>query len=949
MKRYLKYLLSLLILVLVLGVLKIPSDAAEGNGASGNDVINNKPATELQSGSISKNKTGWIFYITDSTHHTKTPIYFVPYMRPSGNLDTTYVHARDHDRSSVVECPFTLKELIADYTGGAVQWNSPAFQITGISVGSGNDLKSHFLSYPNGDITKDQYIMNFVTALFDNGNPQGSVRQDILDNYEDRYLIVEAVMWQGRKASDSKNYLVSVPYWWQAFSPTGDTSKFGSSTARRQFAHSMYIPETWGILKGESPNWNGLEAVDALMNPTCGFGIMMFRFSGTPEEEETPQPPSITVTNTNDYLRANELNYVFADIKTDSSAMREADTYDDATFGINAELESIWKKHVGADDRNQAIKDGKWYIEETITSDIVNKLGLSNGLFYRSEAGAYFKPSDAVGLKTVIKGSGMQYAGYGYNLTRTVFNDNMVISSFSTRGDNQSMKSYVKDTLKFDVGHDGVKSNIVMTDNTEGQTSDTAQDKYTFVGKVTEYYEHNDKIHHSAEYEDEYGWTANGTWGVTGQKKVKDEWDEPNWNSYTADYTTDTKQHDVTHGLYKYTPYNITTVPNTSAGNLLLATGHIGQAYSKVSFASQQSGVLKIYPEVKYEMWYIGSTETWSTPQKKDIYVMGEKQRSCKPAIIHGYNVYIPGGSMKGQTIVDSPLTGTLANDFSNSWSADGSYQSEYEVCSQGSGFETATTNAPKIDFASFGLDLSESSINGFTPKGTWESASPLDSHMNFVFAVLGNVDSEVKMRRYNQSNQPQGQEYDMSFDISDNTISSTTKQQIKIVFENGSVTTGKTEVISAIASAYGVSSSEATTIWNNSGIEQQLREMMETSASSNNNSGNVVETPDNWYDETSECLTITVCKTTVTFGKILLSDKHDYGSSTSQSETSITSVGNGGYQCRYFYSLKFISDSINVDGFNLDVSGTKYLIHDNEIKGARFLVSNSTTSNMRK
>lgn len=945
MRKYLRYILGILILVLTISFVPSISTVAgtDVNGDSGDDG-GKTPASNLKPGSISQHKSGVLCYITSGHMYTISDVVFIPYSQIPNykTVSTDYLRARDFTGDSRVERkPYTLKEVIKSYSG--IEWNVPPFSVTS-GTGIGSSLKSHLLEAPDPSQPEETYALYFIARVF------GKDMLDIMKaDPDDYYLIFETVIWHGENSTDTYNYMATSPHTWNAFGIS--PSRFGYSTDAMNVPHSMYLPETWYIMEAVSPKFGHTEDVQTLMTPTNGFGMMMVKIDAPEEEQQTPQPPTISTSTTDDYLRANELNYIFADMEKDSKAMREENIYADY---MDLGLESYWKKHTGGDYRNNKVKDGKWYIVESITSDLVSHMGgVGNALYYRSGAGDYFTPSNAVGLKTVDVGSAggskPQYPGYGYNLVRSLWGDNLVISSFSSRGDNQAMKSWAQSVLKYEVGHDGKKTTVSNMTNQEIKVPVDKSASYTFTGEITEQYQYNDKIHHSAEYEDEYGLKADGTYGVTGKKKVKDAWDEDNWIDKEEKYNPITISKSLTHGLYKYLPYDITTVPNTSAGNLLLATGHIGQAYSKVSFASQQSGVLKIYPEVKYEMWYIGSTETWSTPQKKDIYVMGEKQRSCKPAIVHGYNVYIPGGSMKGQTIVDSPLTGTLANDFSSSWSADGSYQSEYEVCSQGSGFETATTNAPKIDFASFGLDLSESSINGFTPKGTWESASPLDSHMNFVFAVLGNVDSEVKMRRYNQSNQPQGQEYDMSFDISDNTISSTTKQQIKIVFENGSVTTGKTEVINAIASAYGVSTSEATTIWNNSGIENQLREMMETSASANNNSGNVVETSDNWYDETSECLTITVCKTTVTFGKILLSDKHDYGSSTSQSETNITSVGNGGYQCRYFYSLKFTSDSINVDGFNLDVSGTKYLIHDNEIKGARFLVSNSTTSNMRK
>ena len=945
MRKYLRYILGILALVLVISCTPSINTSAGSkvNGDSGDDG-GKTPASELKAGSISQHKSGVLCYITSGHMYTISKVVFIPYSQIPNykTIGTDMLRARDFTGdASILKYPKTLKQVIKDYSG--IDWNVPPFSITS-GTGIGSSLKSHLLEVPNPSNPDITYAKYFILSVFG---------QEMLDkmqaNPDDYYLIFETVIWHGKQATDERNFAVTTPHVWNVFE--NRPSRFGYSTDAMNVPHSMYLPETWYIMEAVTPNFGHTEDVGELASPIKGFGMMMVKIDAPEEEQQTPQPPTISTSTTDDYLRANELNYIFADMEKDSKAMREENIYADY---MDLGLESYWKKHTGGDYRNNKVKDGKWYILESITSDLVSLMGgVGNALYYRSGAGAYFTPSNAVGLKTVdigsAGGSKPQYPGYGYNLTRSLWGDNLVISSFSSRGDNQVMKSWAQSVLKYEVGHDGKKTVVSNMTNQEVKIPVDKSASYVFTGKITEQYQYNDKIYHAAEYDDEYGLMANGKYGVTGKKKVRDAWYEDNWVNREEEYQPVTITRNLTHGLYKYLPFDITTVPNASAGNRLLATGHIGQAYSKVSFATQQAGVLKIYPEVKYEMWYMGGTETWSTPQKTNIYVMGEKQRSCKPAIIHGYNVYIQGGQMRGQTIVDSPLTGTLANDFSNSWSADGSFQSEYEVCTQGSGFETATTNAPKIDFASFGLDLNESSINGFTPKGTWESASPLDSHMGFVFAVLGNVDSEVKMRRYNQSNRSQGQEYDMSFDISDNIISSTTKQQIKIVFENGAVTTGKTEVINAIASAYGVSTSEATTIWNNSGIENQLREMMETSASANNNSGNVVETPDNWYDETSECLTITVCKTTVTFGKILLSDKHDYGSSTSQSETNITSVGNGGYQCRYFYSLKFTSDSINVDGFNLDVSGTKYLIHDNEIKGARFLVSNSTTSNMRK
>lgn len=618
MKRYLKYFLSLFALILILsGVPMIGAQATEVNGGSGADG-NKTPSTSLGAGSLSQYKSGILCYITSGHMNTLTKVVFIPYSQiPNySTLTTNNLRARDFTGDSSIEkYPRTLQQVIKGYSG--IDWNTPPYTVSQ-GTGSGNAFKAHFLTVPDPSQPNTTYAHRFIADVFGIDK-----LMEMEANPDDYYLILETVTWHGEHKDSVMNKAATAPHVWNAFGT--DPSRWGYSVDAKNVPHSMYLTDTWYIMEKVTPKWGQCEAVDDLMSPIHGWGIIMVKLPSddTPTPVVPETPPVITVTNTHDYLRSNELNYIFPDIKKDSSAMRAEDTYDDADFGINAEVTSIWQKHTGSDDRNDKIKDSRWYIQESISSDIVNKLGLSNGLFYRNGAGAYFNPSNAVNLKTVSVGSGTQYAGYGYNLTRSVFGDNLVVSDFTSRGDNQAMKSYVKDVLKFAIGHDGVSSNIVMTENTEGQTSSTAKDIYTFTGKVTEYYEHNDKIHHDAEYEDEYGIDkTTGKTIVTGQKKVKDEWWEDNWNSYTEDHTAETRTHEVTHGLFKYTPYTTTTARNTKAGNLLLATGHVGQAYSKVSFASQLSGTLSIYPEVKYEMWYTPSSETWSTPQLKSIYVM---------------------------------------------------------------------------------------------------------------------------------------------------------------------------------------------------------------------------------------------------------------------------------------------------------------------------------------
>lgn len=66
-------------------------------------------------------------------------------------------------------------------------------------------------------------------------------------------------------------------------------------------------------------------------------------------------------------------------------------------------------------------------------------------------------------------------------------------------------------------------------------------------------------------------------------------------------------------------------------------------------------------------------------------------------------------------------------------------------------------------------------------------------------------------------------------------------------------------------------------------------------------------------------------------------------------SATSFNNLGTTGYQCRFYFSLGFINSSISVDGQTFDLSDKIYLIDEDEILGARFLISNTTTNNWRK
>lgn len=447
---------------------------------------------------------------------------------------------------------------------------------------------------------------------------------------EDQYLMIESFSWSGIYSGSSYvgDVVGSALGWVRAreslgLSKSGNETRYSLGILPNSICFDipvLGVPAAHDIFEKHS--------YDEIKS--AGFGIVSV-WAGELLDKKPEEPPTITPPTTDDYLKANELNWVFPDFKPDSNDMRTADTYTDK---YNMTPTSVWKKHPDGDGMEDGVKytfsddkiyEGKWYIIETITSSIKTKIGLTNALLYRSGAGLYFNSNDAENLKTINCGedgtadSADRYPGYGYDLTRTTFGDNIVISEFTTRGDNQSMKNHFKNELKFAVGHDGVKSNIIMTDNVEGKANNSLSDTHSFEAKVTEYYKRKPWTWVEATYKTD----ANGN--TTTEVDVAAHWDPPaadaQWEEKTVEYKQSGISYPVNHGLFKYTPYDIKTAETGKAGTILHTQGGMGGSYPKVIWASQLMSVLKIYPEVKYEGYYVAGGGVWSDPVKKDIYV----------------------------------------------------------------------------------------------------------------------------------------------------------------------------------------------------------------------------------------------------------------------------------------------------------------------------------------
>lgn len=921
MKRFFKTLLLVLVISLSIGVLVFAGEAGNGDDTSEGKV---DPHSSVSG--YSKYRSGYLIYITDAAGTPVSSVRLVPFSGlPASSVNKQGLRTR------------VTGDLYTDFYDGTIAtatnggYNKPPLDVTtGATFGA---------SFKNWLITKDATGVANVFTLINNlfGSSYSTSFKD-----EDYYLCIEAVAWVGIKSSANPTMVAGTTKTLnEIFSAAGST--YLANTRQCRLPHAGYLVEAWAGCSVPTIHEGKKESIEDLTADCNGYGIIMVTSSEIEPTTQEPEPPA--QVDSDDYIKANELNFIFSDFIPSTTAGRSSEHYSSVNDGKNkVDMNNTANWYVVDTEgiyRNCRLKDDKWFVSESISSDIVNFYGKGNALFYRSTAGSWKKPTEAKEFGT---SSSYQYPGYGYLISRPLWGDDLVVCDY--RGNGKTYESYITNILKYQLGHNGGLTGVSAGTNIESKISTKKSDSYTFQGNAVEEYEYNDKIHHDAVYENQLN-------SATGQYEpvcVQEAYDEDNWVSKTADITQKSPassiSYSVSHALYKYVPYDIGVVPNDFAGEATYVGGHIANATTKAVFVSQFNETLSMYPEVKYSMYVQEQKEEWAEPSKVDVYCMGEKERSCLPASMHGYRVYFSqGGHLSGKTIVDVPLTGTDAYEFKTKF-GDKS-QEIMPVSAQGSGFETVSTNFGIIDVTSFTLDLYDGDINGFNPHETWTTGNPQDSHDTFTNAILNNIDAEIQMKRYTSVlSEPFGKTYDMSFDYTKN-ISGTTKKQIRIEYANGRITKGKAEVLSEIASAYGVTIEEAENIFNNWGLEVQLDRMLESSKDANNSSGVSGVTSNRWYDESSVCFAITVCNSKITIGNIIFSDKNDYGSSTSQNEYDLSSVGKNGVQARFYFTLKFIDTSLSVDGFDFDISNKMTLVDNDEIKGARFLISDATTHDL--
>lgn len=892
-----------------------------GNGESENEGAIDGNASIS---GFSKLRSGYMIYITDASGTPVSEIKMVPFASAPSNGVVNVLATRVTN----TPCTITYNGTISTATNGKFN-QAPLDVTTGATYGSA--MKSWL-------ITSDEFgnanVYTLIKNLFGDG-------YEIAFRDNDYYLCVEAVIWCGIQSSSTPVMIMgSVKTLNEMFNIAG--SSYLANTRMCRLPHSGYLQYSWSGCTAPTIHSGQKESMSDLIAVGNGYGIIMCTSTEVGAPPATPPTPANVASD--DYLKANELNYIFPDFIASTTAGRSSEHYSSINGGNNKVYmpdTNNWD-YVDTPDlyRDCKLQGGIWNVAESITSDAVSFYGKENCLFYRAGAGQFKKPSEE---KVFPEGCDDVYPGYGYMISRALWGDNLTVCEYKedsiiNQGNGAAYRSFITDKLKMKIGHDGGLTGVSAGTNVEGKVSTTKSATYTFNGVATEEYEENEKIHHDTEYNED------------GTVKTA-AYDEANWVKKTATIYQKVPVtqivYSLIHGLYKYVPFDTGVVNNSYGGETLLKSTNAFNATTRVAFSSQFGSQLSVFPEVKYLMNYVSKAEEYEEPKELPIYCMGEEVRECLPASIHGYKVrYSIGTGMQGKSIVDAPLTGTNAFEFADNFND--TTQDYLQVGAQGSGFETASTNKALIVCTSFTLDLYDGSINGFNPKATWSSGTPSTSHDAFVSAIFNNIDAEVTMKRFTDATNASqfGQPDKMSFDYNKD-ISSTTTTQVRLRYKDGQVNEeDKKTVLKKIVEAYGVSESEASTIWFNSGIETQLERMFETSSDGNNNSGVAGITESKWYSEESDTLAITINQSVISVGDVIFTDKNDYGASTSQDEKNYDKLGKNGVECRFYFTLKYLESSISVDGYSFDLSDKMFLIREDEMKGARFLLSNITTNN---
>lgn len=552
----------------------------------------------------------------------------------------------------------------------------------------------------------------------------------------------------------------------------------------------------------------------------------------------------------------------------------------------------------------------EYSIIEENGGDAISFFG-NEGLFYNQTAGKFF---EADVKNKDFKDATTSVPSYAYTVARTLFGDNVTPSSFrgvtASGTDNAVLRTYITDTLKFKIG--SVPSPTVL-DSKEGEESinvGVRNDTYWFSAT-------------SAGEQLRQMFLFAGSVNATGVKK----------------YNTN-MEYKLTHNLNKYTAPTLATATTATGGATSGVVASENSITYKCAVTDESASVLKLYPEVNMLMQYPSrGTESalilagtqFKASTVENLYVMGEKVRSFKPTSVRLLTTEEDG--------VNAPFKGDLTSDTMAVSAEAKSLGNGNPVIYAGGNVNLKISNTMKTAVTSYSLDIADE-VAGvkvrelFGNKGVF---TPKTEHESYVADLTSKLGVDITLTT------PETSYSKFKTSIEKPVIGATDESNFIMEFKDGAFTdSSKKAVVDDIKATYKVTDAEALAIFVQSDFEGQVSKALYTSKTVGNKSSKL------WYDEETTTLVIKKFVSTITMGDIMLNDKLDIKSGPSQDAKS-KELFKSGSKAKWYISLA-LSDKVKLaNGTDLDLGTYGTLWNKQYISNADFVISDATTSDMRK
>lgn len=563
-------------------------------------------------------------------------------------------------------------------------------------------------------------------------------------------------------------------------------------------------------------------------------------------------------------------------------------------------------------------------------------------------------------------------ATHSMNLTREFFGETKTISKLSMRNkgllggyaDNSISNAYVKNVLKSGTG-------VKPTASTQGTSG-----KSIYLPKTGN---------------DSFFWAAK-TSITTGDNAFLSPWTTGE-RANKAGYT-------VTEKAKSYTPNDRGISENDKKGTTSVSKGDKTYGISTIKGFDTAT---KFYPEVTMvaHVPMTGSVSDVSNGKQKamyvlPLYVMGDKVRQVKTSAM--YTMTLVNGDNENNykgTFAGTFATGSIENGL-DKIKVDGSY---LPVTYSGTEVNVATNlDKTGLVFNGFVLDLMDKKLDTEMWSGSkktsaadvlgdvdlkteWgnTSATVTKGFDDFVSNITDNLYAGIYLKT---SDTKTGKRVNGTycFGTQKKSIVKKNSGSRKIVSYNIKVKDGDivkdttyTELIKAIATAYGVGTEDAERLFNNSGMVQSLVKAVETRYNKDNGSAvmdadvnattsnkyNIYKKGTKWYDEEVNYFVIRQYTTdTYELNDISVGSKLAYDASPSGKDSGIIDAG---YRGDWYYMLGIESgkvdglDSVSFDGKDVKTleraaakANTPIILDGVRLKGASFILGDETTNSMK-